>query len=257
MSQIYRGSRPAGVKIDVLNSERVREIYKAPRWRAQRGFPHSWNCHSVTNLTTFKLPFCCFQQNRLMERLEWKGEVTEEPADSTEASEVISYGFIPSLINHRLPQPGCAMQPSVVNTLLLESNETAFQPTARQFQSEPRARLASERTRGASLSHISRHQANPNFITNSLPSPAQPWESGAESQSTHLASDPAADYPRVLAQAAPWKPLLAHLETFQYLLGDFQWHIELVKRCFVFSVFKYIVQYWSIDGNQKRRFEGF
>lgn len=66
-----------------------------------------------------------------MERLEWKGEVTEEPADSTEASEVISYGFIPSLINHRLPQPGCAMQPSVVNTLLLESNETAFQPTAR------------------------------------------------------------------------------------------------------------------------------
>lgn len=27
--QIYRGSRPAGIKIDVLNSERVREIYKA------------------------------------------------------------------------------------------------------------------------------------------------------------------------------------------------------------------------------------
>lgn len=102
-------------------------------WRAQRGFPHSWNCHSVTNLTTFKLPFCCFQQNRLMERLEWKGEVTEEPVDSTEASEVISYGFIPSLINHRLPHPGCTIQPSVVNTLLLESNETVFQPTARRF----------------------------------------------------------------------------------------------------------------------------
>lgn len=68
-----------------------------------------------------------------MERLEWKGEVTEEPADSTEASELMSYGFIQSLINHRLLQPGCTIQPSVVNTLLLESNETVFQPTDRRF----------------------------------------------------------------------------------------------------------------------------
>lgn len=38
----------------------------------------------------------------------------------------------------------------------------------------------------------------------------------------------------MLAQAAPREPLLAHPETFQYLLGDFQWHTELVKHCFVF-----------------------